>query len=541
MSVLAALLHSTLLSALGWTLVHFLWQGAAVGAIFALLRYYLRNKSPVARYNLAVVTLMLLAALPPLTFIHLLHTAAGAAGSAMLHGASVITATTAPSNPIAFMGLWSTAELWLRPLVSWTVPLWFVGVLLMSLRLGHGWRHTRYLRRTINIAPLPEWTRIVESLSAQLGIRKLVRLAVSLQVHVPSVIGWFKPIILLPPSVLSGLTPLQVELILAHELAHVRRHDYLWNWLQVVVETLLFYHPVVRWVSNQARIEREQCCDDMVVALHGNALEYARALTELEGLRHPHAALTLGANGGQVLERIHRLLGRSAVSMPVAWIPLLVGACLLLAGGLLSSGQVKAPWQIALTQQYSLTGQLQQRAVAPAPVQVSLLPTRIAPAPTDLPRPRPLPLSERPNRIFAMVPMAAPTTVETSQLPAPPVVEPKQQAPAPERQGGEILEQHAPAYPAFAQERGVEGDAKIVFTLTADAEITDVHVAKITGSRLFGEAAMNAIRRWKFTPVTLAGKPVAQQMTVDFAFRLHSATSADGSCKIPMGYHVCTN
>jgi len=137
----------------------------------------------------------------------------------------------------------------------------------------------------------------------------MVRLAVSAGVTVPSVIGWLKPVILIPPSTIAGLTPKQMELILAHELAHICRQDYFWNLLQVAVETLLFYHPVVGWISGQARMERELCCDDMVVGSHGNAVAYARALTELESLRHPHKALLMGADGGQMFNRIHRLAG----------------------------------------------------------------------------------------------------------------------------------------------------------------------------------------------------------------------------------------
>ena len=99
------------------------------------------------------------------------------------------------------------------------------------------------------------------------------------------VVGWLRPVVLLPPSALMGLTPHQLELIISHELAHVKRSDYLFNLLQIVVETLLFYHPVVRMVSIRVRLERENCCDDIVVARTGDTLAYARALTEVEGLR----------------------------------------------------------------------------------------------------------------------------------------------------------------------------------------------------------------------------------------------------------------
>lgn len=541
MNTFAALLDSSVLLTLGWTLVHFLWQGAAVGALYALLRRRLRNKSPVTRYNLAVVTLIAMAVLPIVTFIHL--SAASSSGSATLtlSNFTVLTAAELRPHTHIFASWLDTAQTWLKPVLSWAVLLWFLGVLAMSVRVGYGWRHTRFLRRTADFAPLPQWNAIVKDLSCRIGIHNAVRLAVSLHVQVPSVIGWLKPLILLPPSMLSGLTPLQIELILAHELAHVRRCDYLWNLLQITLETLLFYHPVVRWVSNQARVEREQCCDDMVVALHGNPLAYARALTELESLRHPQDTLLLGANGGQVLDRIHRLLGRSAASVPAAWSPLLLAACLVLAGGLISTSPIKTVWRGALTAQYSLSGQQVETAPADKTMPVSVQPTHIAQIQTIQSDPAYIHLPSGMPAVHIASP-AAPAALDIPAMPRAVDVAAAGSDPAPARSGGEVIARYSPQYPVFAQERGVEGDARIAFTLTKDAEVADVRVVRVTGSELFGQAALRAIRRWKFTPVILSGKPVAQQMTVDFVFSLHPATTqSSGPCKAPMGYHVCIN
>jgi beta-lactamase regulating signal transducer with metallopeptidase domain len=128
-------------------------------------------------------------------------------------------------------------------------------------------------------------------------------------VDAPTVIGFLKPVILLPTSALTGLSMQQLELLLAHELAHIRRHDYLVNILQSVIETLLFYHPAVWWVSHRIRVEREHCCDDVAVRVSGNAVVYAKALATLETLRH-EPQLALAANGGQLVKRIKRVLGK---------------------------------------------------------------------------------------------------------------------------------------------------------------------------------------------------------------------------------------
>src|SRR5213075_1678041 len=134
-------------------------------------------------------------------------------------------------------------------------------------------------------------------------LRRAVKLVESAAVEVPAVISWLRPVVLLPASTLTGLAPKQIEMVLAHELAHIRRHDFLVNILQAVVETLMFYHPAVWWMSRRLRIERENCCDDLAVAVCGDALQYARALTRLEELRGG-PRIALAANGGSLLTRV---------------------------------------------------------------------------------------------------------------------------------------------------------------------------------------------------------------------------------------------
>jgi uncharacterized protein (TIGR03435 family) len=128
-------------------------------------------------------------------------------------------------------------------------------------------------------------------------------------VSTPTVIGWLRPVVLLPAAALASLTVAQVEAILAHELAHIRRHDFFVNLLQTVAETLLFYHPAVWWISTRIRIEREHSCDDIAVDVCGDAGEYAAALTELASWTVMHAPLAMAATRGPLITRIRRLLG----------------------------------------------------------------------------------------------------------------------------------------------------------------------------------------------------------------------------------------
>ena len=190
------------------------------------------------------------------------------------------------------------------------VVVWLAGVLLLSVRLIVACAGVERLKRATRSVDATVVAR-VQSLAHRFGIDRPVRVFESTLVRVPTVVGCLRPVILLPASVITGLAPAYLDAVLAHELAHVRRHDYLVNVLQSLVETLLFYHPAVWWCSRQIRIEREHCCDDMVVEAGGNRVAYAAALAQLEELRGLQPMLSLNASGGRLVDRIRRLLGES--------------------------------------------------------------------------------------------------------------------------------------------------------------------------------------------------------------------------------------
>jgi uncharacterized protein involved in exopolysaccharide biosynthesis len=182
--------------------------------------------------------------------------------------------------------------------------------------LARGCLWVRRLRRRGTERVEQAWLEIVDDLRLRLGISRPVRLFKSALVEVPTVIGWMRPVILLPASALTGLTPEQLEAILAHELAHVRRVDYLVNACQCVLETLMFYHPAVWWISRCIREEREQCCDDLVVQVCTNRLAYARALAVLAESGHGLQELAFAASGAPLLARIRRLVGAGGETGP---------------------------------------------------------------------------------------------------------------------------------------------------------------------------------------------------------------------------------
>lgn len=290
-----------IVASLGWTLLHFVWQGAVVGILFGTSLACASKAGARTRYHIGLFYLAVLTALPVATFIWLLP---GSETAAVAVVAETIVVGAAPAAGEAL----SDWRAFVDPYLPWTVLAWALGVLLMTGRLLLEWRDVRRLTR-LDVEPLSaEWRARVARLRERLNVDRAVVVLRSTRVVVPLVVGWLRPVILVPVSAFTGLTPWQLELILMHELAHVRRHDYIVNLMQVVVETLLFYHPVVRWVSRVVREERELCCDDLVVARSNDPLSYARALAELAGAQSMGLQTSVGSDGGKLIVRIKRLV-----------------------------------------------------------------------------------------------------------------------------------------------------------------------------------------------------------------------------------------
>ena len=292
---------TAIVPALSAALLDFVWQGLLAAFLLWTALFILRNRSARARYAASCVALAAMAILPVITAC-LVYTAPAAS-----HASPAWAAATSQTH-VAMPDMAVASFNWASWLTRWALPLWSLGVLLFSLRLVWATRQISALRRQAQPAEAAVLA-IVGNLQERMKLRRPARVLVSAVADCPSVVGWIRPVLLLPTATVLGLTPQQLEAVLAHELAHILRYDYLVNMLQTVVETLLFYHPAVWWASARIRQERELCCDDLAVECCGNALCYARALTRLERLRATTPRLALGSAGGSLLYRIQRLAG----------------------------------------------------------------------------------------------------------------------------------------------------------------------------------------------------------------------------------------
>jgi beta-lactamase regulating signal transducer with metallopeptidase domain len=288
--------------AISAALLHFVWQAPVVAFLLWVALATLRKSSARFRYLLSCAALAIMIALPVVTVVVVYRTTVAASAPI-----DKVVDTSHSAGPETFSATPSLSA-WIAALEAWAFPVWFAGVMIFAVRPIWGSRHVARLRREGEPAEV-SLTDTVARLARRMNIGRPVCVLISRLTDSPSVAGWLRPVILLPAATLLSLSLEQLEAVLSHELAHIRRHDYLVNMLQTLAETLFFYQPAVWWVSSRIRNERELCCDDLVVEICGDAVGYARALTKLERLRVILPELAMNSTAGPLLYRIQRLTG----------------------------------------------------------------------------------------------------------------------------------------------------------------------------------------------------------------------------------------
>jgi beta-lactamase regulating signal transducer with metallopeptidase domain len=340
-------LLASVIPSLAWALLDFVWQGVLVGWSAALALGLMRRARPQARYAVACAALLLCAALPLAGTLQRLfdaHAATTVLFTLPLPLASGGDGAVAGAAGPAVVNRLALSEQGVQQQLPLIMLLWAAGATALGLRMALGLAWVRHRSHPARSRFDPAWQARVTGLAGRFGIARPVRLGLVDDLPSPVTAGWWRPVILLPTSLASGMPVELLEALLAHELAHIARHDYLVNLMQGVIEIVLFYHPAVWWLSNRIRLEREQVADDLAASVLGDPRRLALALSALDRFQLAATSqlattshLAHAAHGGNLMNRIKRLvLPQSESPGPLTWKMLLPSLALGL--GLAASG-----------------------------------------------------------------------------------------------------------------------------------------------------------------------------------------------------------
>ena len=285
----------TIITGLGWAVVHSLWQCTLIAGLAAMALSLLRDRHARHRYRIACVSLALMLIAPAATAL---------ARANVLDAQTRYQAVAVIERTIGLPAVVS----WRAILVPAAAAAWIAGLSFCAWSIGRQVRYARRLRREGLATPPADVDATMADLRVRVRVPSAVDVFASARAGVPMVLGWRRPIILLPARTTDQLTGDQLRAVLAHELAHLRRHDYVTNLFQIAADALLFHHPAARWLSRRIRVEREYCCDDEAMAVARDPNMYARALAALEESR-TESRLAVAAASGTLLDRIQRIAG----------------------------------------------------------------------------------------------------------------------------------------------------------------------------------------------------------------------------------------
>lgn len=300
------LFNSPAMYTIAITLIHFIWQGALIAGVLKLLLSVTPISKPQLRYLFSSIAMAACLIVPIFTFAWIyspdyLHANASQNSSQIL---SPLVEQVASVQSDWYQNVFEAL-----PFISIG---WAVIVFLLALKLCIELISVNRMHLSGSYLPTDKLQNRFEQLVADMALKQQPQLLISLKTNVPMAIGWLKPVVLVPASMVSGLTPNQLDMLLLHELAHIRRHDYIVNFVQTLVEITLFFHPAVRWISKQMRNEREYCSDDLAVAHAGNPIAYAKTLAQTATLckqhRHSIPSMAMAASGGDLKQRVMRLV-----------------------------------------------------------------------------------------------------------------------------------------------------------------------------------------------------------------------------------------
>lgn len=568
--------------ALAWMLLHFLWQGFLVGALYAIGKRL--SDSVRWQHGLALTALLLLLVLPAITFYALsLISATPVETAAITGGVQSTIQATLPAAGTTDAALAMETSWWSQLLVA----IWLLGALVISVRLLGDWRLVRLAIRE-GAEPPKELEAMLRRQMQRMGLSRHVRLKLTARITTPAVYGLMRPVVLLPIALALSIPKDQLEALLAHELAHIRRADFIANLLTLCARTLLYFHPVVHWICRDLERTREVLCDDLVVDLDIDPLKYARALSKAEEFRQQVPVPLLTATGGELTARVHRilaidpdkrrkrndraplLLAIAAITASLAGLSGITQEQLLAVtrpefravyGALIAAQQppaiakptpeFEAPSAEALRFQLPAAPDVIVESVAPddssRTVEDEVLAPRILPPELITPidtgelsvadigiRPQPLdvpqtydaaamPTSAEQDRN----PIAAEMTTSPAQVDAMPV-SPERLLPSPT-----VLHRVEPRYPRSARWQGIEGSITLSYRIDSRGRPVDIAVVSAAPSGVFDKATIAAFNKWRFEP----GSESDARYSQIFDFNLGNEDT--GRCEMRLGSKIC--
>lgn len=321
MKVFNIIQQSGLAEALASAVLNSLWQGFVIGMAVLLIVMLAKSISAKVKYAISYIGLLTITALFALTFSssyinHVEKEALRVVENQQVNRTTAIKAINKVTSSYALLNP-SKAQIDKmssnRTMAAAILFVWIAGVMFFILKFFGEFLYINRLKKSLKNPKGGSYVldELSRKLSKRLGIKRNIRIMNSVDFKIPSVLGFFKPIIILPMGLINGLSTEQVEAVILHELAHIKRKDYLLNIIQKLIETLMFYHPVVWILSSYIRDEREKCCDDIVIEATGNKKDYACALGYVQmhaAKRNPKIAMALAGNKNKILYRMKRII-----------------------------------------------------------------------------------------------------------------------------------------------------------------------------------------------------------------------------------------
>ena len=344
-------MFNTLLATTAWhdaiavVMIHFLWQGCVIALLAELVVRGFRLERGLPRYVAYLTALLVLALCPFATLIY----------SNSVEQPTVAALTALSNIEQQATGFSLELATIVAPYSLWVTTFWFVGVAVLGLRFAAGvWglRRMQASLQPVSTAISQRASQVAQRLGIErLGVGSAWSVRCSTTMNQPITFGWLRPIIVLPASLLTAQSPEVLDAVLAHELAHIRRYDLWVNTLQRVIESVLFFHPVVWRISRRVREERELCCDDIAVSLTGEPIAYATALERVASIRlgGSLATVTVAMSTGGLSYRVRRVLGfADPLAANVVMSPRLLAAGAVLASTMLLIGTTSGQWLSSL-------------------------------------------------------------------------------------------------------------------------------------------------------------------------------------------------